>query len=518
LLQPGEHLERYEVVEPLGHGGHAAVFLLRHRTLGSHHALKVLSLPRPDLRERLIQEGRIQANLSHPNIVPVTDVLDVRGTPALLMPYVDGPELGDWISREHPLSVDDVMAVFSAIVSAVGVAHQRGLVHRDLKPGNVLVAGRAGAWVPRVTDFGIAKILLEELAEHPELAGSARGLTRTGVGLGTPAYMAPEQVADAAAVDQRADVFALGCILHEMVTGRRLFRGSHPLHVAAEIASARPADLRRVPRELPPPLIAALCGCVEKDRQARIPDCTVLLSVLRGDTPWAHAPLPEPSSETTAEDPVQSPLGAVHPTIAPTGTPLAPLVAAPTPDAPLALQAPLLPPAPRPSRWGAPALFAGAALVLGVGLAMSRQSDPPTVEPAVDEVPPGLAARPTAPDEPVLEPPPPAAKPPAAKPPSEKALPEEGPPEPGPTPTKAVSPAPLPPSDGMLGLNSVPASTLFVDGKRVGHGGADLTLPPGTHKVRFHNDESGKEYTVDIDVPSDKKVDLCFNFDLNGPC
>ncbi len=175
MLGPGDVIERYEVLDVLGEGGHAVVYRVRHTQLGSSHALKVLSLHRRDLKERLMREGRIQATLDHPNIVPVTDVLEVGGAPALLMPYVSGPTLSSWVRDRHPVPLDVVETVFRDIVHAVCVAHSRALVHRDLKPSNVMMSGDERRWIPRVADFGIAKIVADD---------DAGGRTGTGVGMG----------------------------------------------------------------------------------------------------------------------------------------------------------------------------------------------------------------------------------------------------------------------------------------------------------------------------------------------
>ena len=184
---------KYTVRALLGEGGMAAVYRVEHNTLGTSHAVKILTLGRKSLRERLLTEGIVQASLDHPNAVAVRDVLNVDGAPALLMEFVDGPDLEAWIGTGgHTLAERE--AVFRGIVSAVQAAHDRGLIHRDLKPANVLMARQGNHWIPKVCDFGIAKIADEE-------ANRTTSGTQTGVAMGTPAFMAPEQIRDAKNVD-----------------------------------------------------------------------------------------------------------------------------------------------------------------------------------------------------------------------------------------------------------------------------------------------------------------------------
>jgi eukaryotic-like serine/threonine-protein kinase len=185
-LKQGDVIERYRLIEPLGEGGMGTVWLVEHVTLRGRHALKVLDrhlLADAGIRERFLEEGRIQSSLVHPAIVRVTDVV-TDGVAGLVMDYVDGPDLGDWLVDRGPISEADAKVILSTLLGAVGLAHDRGIVHRDLKPGNVLMRG--GALSPVLVDFGIAKVVAQ---------GGSR--TRTGTSMGTPGYMAPEQVRDA---------------------------------------------------------------------------------------------------------------------------------------------------------------------------------------------------------------------------------------------------------------------------------------------------------------------------------
>ena len=271
-LGPGQVVDRYTVVDKIGRGGMAEVYRVRHNTLGTDHALKVLSLNIPSIRERLIQEGRVQALLQHPHIVAVTDVLDVQGSPGLLMQLVKGPSLEDWLSCNRP-SLPEALRIFRAILEALEEAHRLEIVHRDLKPGNVMLSTQRGVLQPKVTDFGLAKLLAEE-------ASPTR--TRTGLPMGTPAYMSPEQITDAKTVDLRTDIFALGCILYELTCGQMAFIGANTLEVFNAVAGGDYAPPRTLVPDLPDPVVRAIHGCLQQQRELRIPSCEALAAVLDG--------------------------------------------------------------------------------------------------------------------------------------------------------------------------------------------------------------------------------------------
>ncbi|TNE87569.1 MAG: serine/threonine protein kinase [Deltaproteobacteria bacterium] len=275
-LTEGQIIDRYEVLRPLGEGGMAAVYLVRHTTLDSRHALKVLTLDRPGLRERLLQEGRMQAALEHDCAVTVTDVVDVDGAPGLIMEFVEGPTLDEWLRTNPPRA--SRLALFGQVVGAVSAAHAMGLVHRDLKPGNVLVQTRADGPRAKVTDFGIAKVIAE---------GEQAGHTRSGTAMGTPAYMAPEQMKDASTVDHRADIWALGAILYELMTGE-VALGQGTLVETWERAKTAdyPDPALRVPG-LEPWVVDTIKACLEPDPANRLESCDAVLASLAG----SHAQL-----------------------------------------------------------------------------------------------------------------------------------------------------------------------------------------------------------------------------------
>lgn len=280
-LTPGQVVERYTVEAELGEGGVATVYRVRHNTLGSLHALKILHVSGTAIRERLVQEGRVQAQLRHPNIVAVTDVVDLGGTPGLLMEYVEGQSLDRWLQLHRP-DVRQAEEIFRGILAGVARAHRLGLIHRDLKPGNVLMeVTEDGTLVPKVSDFGLAKILSDD-------EGSGASKTRSGMTMGTPAYMAPEQVRDAKTVDQRADVFALGCILYELCTGVSPFDQGDVLAIFSALAAGTYTPPEQLAPDIPVRIRNTIVGCLSNRRESRIPDCAILRQVLDGSItePW----------------------------------------------------------------------------------------------------------------------------------------------------------------------------------------------------------------------------------------
>ena len=265
-LAPGTVVDRYTVDTLLGQGGMGTVYRVRHNQLGSLHALKVLHAGGAHLTERLVQEGRLQGGLRHPGLVRVTDLIEVGDDPALVLEYVDGCSLEELLHTEGRLDAERADWLARRILEAVAAAHRHGLIHRDLKPGNILLAEVDGTLQPKVADFGLAKAL------------DSRGPTATGSAMGTPAYMAPEQFKDASSVDERADVFSLGAVLYELVTGRRAFEGDTLQEVMWKTVNG---DFAPLP-ELPPAWTAAIEGALHPDPEQRIPTVDALLAA------WGH--------------------------------------------------------------------------------------------------------------------------------------------------------------------------------------------------------------------------------------
>jgi serine/threonine protein kinase len=239
---------RYRVLELIGEGGMGKVYLAEHVEIGKRVALKVLhpSYSRmPDLVERFRREARAASKIGHPNIVDVTDSgTTADGSVYFVMEYLEGVELGSVIEREGALDVARALKITGQICRALSAAHREGIIHRDLKPENIFLITRDGtADVVKVLDFGIAKTTEAEAARE-------RRLTSPGMAMGTPEYMSPEQAAGRPA-DARCDVYALGAIMYEMVTGVPPYSGDNFMEILTKKATQDPRPAHTVRSELP---------------------------------------------------------------------------------------------------------------------------------------------------------------------------------------------------------------------------------------------------------------------------
>ena len=237
--------DRYTIERELGHGGMATVFLARDLRLGRPVAIKVV---RPDLAaslgaERFLSEISVTANLQHPNLVPLFDSGEADGLLFYVMPFVEGESLRDRLTREGQLPIDDALQLTREIAGALGHAHKLGIVHRDVKPENVLLGGEHAL----VMDFGIARAVT--------VAGGSR-ITEVGVTLGTPAYMSPEQAMAELELDGRSDQYSLAVVLYEMLAGELPYRGPNARTILVRQLTD-PAPSVRVPRETVPAAVDA---------------------------------------------------------------------------------------------------------------------------------------------------------------------------------------------------------------------------------------------------------------------
>ena len=301
MLARGDVIEgRYVVEALLGTGGMAQVWRVRHARKGTLHALKLLHNRHPTLRARMLREGRLQGRLHHPNVVAVSDVIQYQGAPGLIIEYVKGPTLSRFLASERP-SPEQIDALASGIFEGVIAAHEAGLIHRDLKPDNILLSREDGErLLPKIADFGIARLMTPDSA--------AESLTRTGIAMGTPAYMAPEQIRDARSCDERADLWALGCVLYEMVCGVRPFSGEDNLSLLQAVSEGRYLPPREhVPGELTPRWEAAIHAALVRDPESRVRTCRELAAIWGqgvGAAIWSDAwlsfsePTWDPSAET----------------------------------------------------------------------------------------------------------------------------------------------------------------------------------------------------------------------------
>ena len=262
----------YAIERELGGGGMSRVFLAEQRSLGRKVVLKVLE---PDLAagisaERFAREAKLAAQLQHPHIVPVLAAGDADGLPYYVMPYVEGETLRSRLARSGRLPLRDAVAILRDVAKALSFAHARGIVHRDVKPENILLAGSSAV----VSDFGIAKAI------SVARTSADAGLTQLGSAIGTPAYMAPEQASGDPATDHRADIYAWGVLAYELVTGTQPFGGGSPHQIIAAHL-AQPVDPVATRRAGISPQIAELIErCLAKDPRDRPPSADVLLAML----------------------------------------------------------------------------------------------------------------------------------------------------------------------------------------------------------------------------------------------
>ena len=270
-LTAGARLGPYEVVAPLGAGGMGEVYRARDTRLRREVAIKVLPhevAQDPDRLRRFELEARSASALNHPNILTVYDVGSVgdqEGTRYLVTELLDGRSLRDLL-RDGPVSSPKALELGVQIARGLAAAHEKGIVHRDLKPDNLFVTtdGRA-----KILDFGLARFVPPANPEPDTAAPTAtQGLTRSGVMLGTVGYMSPEQVRGDA-VDSRSDIFAFGCVLYEMVSGRRPFAGESFADAISAILKDEPTPLADVRPRLPSSVSTVVHRCLEKDPQRR---------------------------------------------------------------------------------------------------------------------------------------------------------------------------------------------------------------------------------------------------------
>jgi serine/threonine protein kinase len=257
---------RYRVLELIGEGGMGKVYLAEHVEIGKRVALKVLhpSYSRmPDLVERFRREARAASKIGHPNIVDVTDSgTTTDGSVYFVMEYLEGVELGSVIEREGAIDVARALRISSQICRALAAAHAQGIVHRDLKPENIFLVTRDGAAdVVKVLDFGIAKTTEAEAARE-------RRLTSPGMAMGTPEYMAPEQAAGRPA-DSRCDVYALGAIMYEMVTGVPPYTGDNFMEILTKKATLDPTPPILVRGDLPTQVSELVITAMARNPDAR---------------------------------------------------------------------------------------------------------------------------------------------------------------------------------------------------------------------------------------------------------
>jgi serine/threonine-protein kinase len=361
-MQAGQRIRDYVLDQKIGQGGMGEVWSAVHSVLQRPVAIKGMGAQTaadPQLRERFLQEARAQARLQHPRVLGVIDAFQEGGVDYLVMPLVAGRSLAERLTEARgPLPPAEALRIAADILDGLAAAHQRGIIHRDVKPSNILLDGEGRAYL---TDFGIAL-----------LVGQDR-LTRTGISLGTPYYMSPEQIRDPKTIDQRSDVYSAACVIYEMLAGRPPFVGNERAggtdFVLLESHLQRdPEPIRSWNPAVPVPLDAAVLRGLTKEPIGRYGGCEEFRRALA-----VAAAIPEPPPP-----PIRRP---APPPVPP------PLPASVLPPVPPPIPHPVA--TPRPSRSGfllgiaCGAVLAVAALVmLGQKLSEDRARDTPTEETA----------------------------------------------------------------------------------------------------------------------------------------
>jgi serine/threonine protein kinase len=267
-LNPGTKLGPYEVLAPLGAGGMGEVYKATDTRLDRTVAVKVLPShlsDDPRLKERFEREARAVSSLNHPHICALYDIGRETGIDFMVMEHIQGDTLADRL-KKGPLPLDSALQYGSEVAGALDKAHRQGVVHRDLKPGNIMIT-KSGA---KLLDFGLAKTTAQQTnaASLSALPTKSQPLTEEGSILGTFQYMAPEQL-DAKQADNRTDIFAFGAVLYEMVTGKRAFEGESQASLIAAILNHDPPPVREARETAPPALTRVVEVCLAKDPDER---------------------------------------------------------------------------------------------------------------------------------------------------------------------------------------------------------------------------------------------------------
>jgi serine/threonine-protein kinase len=295
---------KYEVVELIGEGGFGRVYRANDPVLKRAVAIKTCTLQHADMRERFMREAEIAASLRHPNILTVYDFGEHDGEPYLVQEYLPGEDLDVKIRRAEPLALATRVEWLRQVAEGLRHAHDRGIVHRDIKPGNIRILPDGQV---RIMDFGIAKVLQAE-----------RQLTQVGFSVGTTGYLAPEQLAGED-IDHRADIFSFGVLAYELVTYRRPFEAETVTAILYRIAHEDPPPIADAAPACPPRLAACIERCLRKAREERWSSLVHVLAELDRIAPDIDGgPLAAASTGLSPAFPAATGVGAVGP--APTGT------------------------------------------------------------------------------------------------------------------------------------------------------------------------------------------------------
>ncbi|HVZ78196.1 MAG TPA: serine/threonine-protein kinase, partial [Gemmatimonadaceae bacterium] len=290
----------YELDAEIGRGGMGIVYRARDRRLKRTVAIKVLPPElafRSEIKTRFLREAEMAAQLSHPNIVPIYTVDESQGLVFFEMAYVSGDNLARRLHEKGVLPVEEVRRILRDVADALAYAHERGVVHRDIKPDNILLDADSGR--PMVTDFGIARAVSE---------GDSR-LTATGMAIGTPAYMSPEQAAGERVIDGRSDLYALGIVAYQMLSGEPPFSAASTPAMLVKHISETPVPIEQRRADVPPDLARAVMVMLEKDPANRFARASDLVKAL--DSGVVPMPVSQMVPAVSAGLPVAAATGAM---------------------------------------------------------------------------------------------------------------------------------------------------------------------------------------------------------------
>ena len=289
LAEVGQKLAGFHLLHLLGEGGMGRVFEAEEVVLNRRVALKVMHAhvaARPDARQRFLREARAAAAIHHDHVVPVFQVGEADGVPFLAMPLLAGESLEARLRRDGPLPVGEAVRIAREAAEGLAAAHARGLIHRDVKPANLWLEAPTGR--VKILDFGLAR------------AEEGDGLTHQGAILGTPGYMAPEQI-DGEELDARCDLFSLGCVLYRTLTGRPAFEGKTITALLSAATQQNPTPPAALNPAVPEALSALVMRLLAKDREARPADAATVVNVLAAIGTPPPGPLSEPERGRKSE-------------------------------------------------------------------------------------------------------------------------------------------------------------------------------------------------------------------------
>src|SRR3954467_385050 len=320
-VEVGSQVGQYRIESYIGRGGMGVVYRAEHAHLGRHVALKLLA---PELaenesfRDRFVRESRVAARVDHPNVIPIYEASESEGRYFIAMRYVDGHDLREILHTGGPLSLERALVVLTQVAGALDAAHAQGLVHRDVKPGNILVVAESEHCY--LTDFGLTKAISSDTA-----------FTATGQFVGTTDYVAPEQI-EGKELDRRTDVYSLGCVFYECLTGTTPFRRDTDMAVMWAHIQEPPPRLSARRGDMPEHLDDVIATAMAKSKDDRYPSCSTFAAAARSalemgtgrsfagaPAPWARergpgrsfaavpAPVPQPPAAAAPPPPTEPP-------------------------------------------------------------------------------------------------------------------------------------------------------------------------------------------------------------------